>query len=617
MAVKSSRKGIKPQSNLSTSIPRWSIALFLFAFLLNIDTLRYEFTFDDPLVVAQNKFVDQGWTALPKIFTTANLEGYNGLKESNYRPFSIAQFAIERSLLGREPGGFHFMHLLYYALGCLLVFKFLILIFKNYPVWLPVSITALFIAHPLHTEVVANLKSRDEITALIGIVATLLLIIKQEPFRIRQTILVFLCALIAFFSKESALPLVVVAPLTVFYFNPKGIRDRLQPLVAIGLAALIYLVMRQFVAEVPPPDFKLEDNALFAFEYPERIMAAMALIAHYTWLFLFPFKLRADYSFDHLHLTGWTDIWSYAGLVIFGLAVYLLIKGLRSKSIAGYAIAFSALFYVVTSNLFIMTGATLAERFLFVPSLGLLTLFGSYLFEGYKKQKVTESMAILICTGLVVLYSIRTLVRNPDWQDNPHIFSVTARDCPRSVRALTKQARIKYEEAIRINNPVTKTKFFSESITYLDASMKIYDRYALTHFVYGIVQKEQKNYKAAIGSILKAISIKPTDGTFDLNLGLVYVQTNEDSLALTYFQRASDKGVSTINLYDERAKIYLKQRRFGDAITEYKKMMDIKPSQRYALSQITKIYRDQLNDLNNAQLYNDQLKKVIDAEKKN
>ena len=614
MAVKPFKKGVQPQPAVSKPILRWSVLLFLFAFILNIDTLRYQFTYDDPLVVSQNKFVDQGWGGLPEIFTTASLEGYNGQKESNYRPFSIGQFAIERSVFGKEPGGYHFMHLLYYALACVLVFRLLIVVFKDYPIWLPIGVAALFIAHPLHTEVVANLKSRDEITSLIGIAATLLILLKKGPFNIKSALLIFLSSGIAFFSKKSALPLILAAPITLYYFKPGGLKSNLKALMIIGLAALIYLVMRQYVAEVPGPNFRLAANALYAFEYPERLMAAFALIAHYTWIFLFPVFLKADYSYDQLQLSGWNDPWSYAGLIVLGLIIYLIVKGLKSKSIAGYAATFSVLFYVVTSNIFVMTGATLAERFMFIPSLGLLMLIGIFFFELYKKQKISESRVIAVLVILTALYSIRTFTRNPVWKDNDTILLATAKDSPRSIRALTNLAKSKYRTAMMQNNPVTRTQLINEALGYLNTSNAIYGQYASTHITYGNIQREQKKYPQAVESIQKAITLEPADPTYNFSLALTYLETNEDSLAMVNFEKASEKGLQTLMLYDEWAKLHLKRRQFNEAINIYKKLMEMPDGKRFALSQITKIYRDQLGDVEQAMFYNEQLKKVVDAE---
>lgn len=617
MAARSSKKEIKKIPHTTHSTWGWSIALCLFAFILNLDTLRYEFTYDDPLVVSQNKFVDEGWAGIPKIFTTANLEGYNGQKESNYRPFSIAQFAIESSILGSEPGGFHFMHLLYYVLACLLVFRFLLLVFKKFPIWLPVAITALFIAHPLHTEVVANLKSRDEITALIGILLTLLLLLNTKSSGWKYSGLIFLTSGIAFFSKESALPLVIVAPLTVYFFRSESFKTQIKPLLAVILSAGLYLFMRQFIAEIPGPNFRLEDNALFAFSYPERYMAAIALIGHYAWLFLFPFKLRADYSFDQLHLTGWSDTWSYIGLIILGSGLFFIIKGFREKSISSYALSFSALFYIVTSNILVMTGATLAERFMFVPSLGLLILVGLVVNQFYEKKRINEQQVFILFGILIFLFSLRTFTRNPDWKDNPSIFTATVRDSPGSIRAQTKQARLNFEEAMRNNNPVAREKYFVTANTHLNTSMSIYPNYALTHFITGLIQKETKNYPAAISSIEKAISLKPEDGVFDFQLGLTYVLMGQDSLVEIQFQKAYDKGVRIMTLYDEWAKLNLRQKKYLQAIEQYKKYLEIEPDDRYVLSQITKIYRDQLLDMESAMRYNEQLKKLVEKKRSN
>lgn len=583
------------------------------AFLINADTIHYGFTFDDPLVLVNNKFVLEGIRSVPKIYRTVNLEGYNGEKESNYRPFSISQFAVEHSLFGKNPAGFHFFQVLYYSLACGLVTELLLVLFKALPIWVPVSIALVFTLHPLHAEVVANIKSRDEIMGMIGILLTLILLLKESQTKL-SALLLFLTASIAFFSKESALPLVVAAPVTIYFFKSKSLPAIIKASWPIWISAAVYLFMRQVIAQTPGPEFKLEENALFAFSIPERWFAAMALVVHYVKLFLLPITLRADYSYDQLHLRGWEDPLAYLGLFITMAVVYCILKGFKSRSVYAFGLLFSALFYIVTANLIVLTGATLAERFMFVPSLGMIMVLIYFLYDQLSSKVSKIGMYSFVGVWALGL-GIRTLIRNKDWKDNHTIYTVTGRDCTSSVRAQTKLARFRYDEAILPQNAAVKSKLLTEGMTIADRSLTIYEPFALTHYVRGLIYKEQNRYQQAIVSLHRASQLNPSSSTYPLQAGLCYGYLGQDSLAMIEFMRAETNGSKSPITFHELARRYYLQGQFKTSLGYYLQVLSLYPEDIKALSEVTKIYRDKLNDIPNARVYNDRLMKASNTKK--
>lgn len=106
------------------------------------------------------------------------------------------------------------------------------------------------------------------------------------------------------FLKRIRLAIDSCCPFDFIFFREKSIRQIVSDSAPIWIAAILYLFMRQVIARTPGPNFTLEENALFYFSAPERWFAALALIGHYIQLMLFPLTLRADYSFDQLHLRG-------------------------------------------------------------------------------------------------------------------------------------------------------------------------------------------------------------------------------------------------------------------------------------------------------------------------
>ena len=159
------------------------------------------------MVILESKYtIDGGWNGIRGIFTEDTFSGYFGNNKSlvaggRYRPMSQLTFLIELQLFGGNikekigdtsdyyilhkseneqyfnqsvlPVVNHLFNIIYFTLLCLLIYQVLRKIFYKYngEKWyqsLPFIVTLLFVMHPIHTEVVANIKGRDEIFAMLG-----------------------------------------------------------------------------------------------------------------------------------------------------------------------------------------------------------------------------------------------------------------------------------------------------------------------------------------------------------------------------------------------------------------------------------------------------------------
>lgn len=142
------------------------LIIALFTFLVYSNTLDHKYVLDDFGLIPENLVTKKGFTALPEIFSSTYRAGANLVDNSLYRPLSKAMFAIEWQLAPDAPALSHWMNVVFFALGCLVLFRVISLCFKgNY--FIAFMATMLFAAHPIHTEVVANIKSRDEIMCLL------------------------------------------------------------------------------------------------------------------------------------------------------------------------------------------------------------------------------------------------------------------------------------------------------------------------------------------------------------------------------------------------------------------------------------------------------------------
>lgn len=196
---------------------------------------------DDYSVIKENQLTQQGTKALKEIFSSSYREGYANNESNLYRPLSKAMFAIEWQLSPDNPHFHHFVNVLLYALGCVLLF-FVLIRYTKINVYFLFLVVMLFAAHPIHTEVVANIKSRDEILSMIFLLLSLLAI---SSYLKSSKTLHFVLALVAFFlgllSKESAIVYVALVPLFIYFFKENSTKQNFKISAAIaGVAFSIH-----------------------------------------------------------------------------------------------------------------------------------------------------------------------------------------------------------------------------------------------------------------------------------------------------------------------------------------------------------------------------------------
>jgi protein O-mannosyl-transferase len=153
------------QVNLETDrklVRKILLALFALVFLIYGNSMRNGYSMDDRYVTVtnpqnpDNPRVAKGIRGIPEIFSSPYIQSET--QNFEYRPLPMATFALEYQFFGSNAGVNHFFNVLLYAITCGLLFLVLLELFKGYNLALPVLVVSLFAVHPIHTEVVNNLK---------------------------------------------------------------------------------------------------------------------------------------------------------------------------------------------------------------------------------------------------------------------------------------------------------------------------------------------------------------------------------------------------------------------------------------------------------------------------
>jgi len=195
-----------------------SAVLFIGSFLLYANTLHNGFAIDDLEVITGNTFVKKGIAGIPEILSTPHLRGFMIAPNETYRPLSLVFFAVENDFFGINPAVGHFFNILFFGFCVVLLFTFLDKLFDRRKTMVAFIAAALFAVHPIHTEVVDNIKSFDELLCFFFAFLSLnVFIAYAQTGRWQQLVAGIGCMFLSFISKETVISFIVIVPVVLFF----------------------------------------------------------------------------------------------------------------------------------------------------------------------------------------------------------------------------------------------------------------------------------------------------------------------------------------------------------------------------------------------------------------
>jgi tetratricopeptide (TPR) repeat protein len=198
---------------------KYYIILLTIILLVFGNTLFNGYNLDDNLVTQKHVLTSKGLSSINKIFSQSYYSN-NADLGFGYRPIVLLSFAIEHQFLGENAKTSHFINLILYAIAVLLLFKLLLSYTGENGFLLAFLASILFAVHPIHSEVVASIKNRDEILAFLFLMLSALSVEKY----LKNNRIVSLLSILIFFSigmlaKKSIFTMIFVLPLVVIILN--------------------------------------------------------------------------------------------------------------------------------------------------------------------------------------------------------------------------------------------------------------------------------------------------------------------------------------------------------------------------------------------------------------
>jgi Tfp pilus assembly protein PilF len=496
------------------------------------------FVYDDDQQILQNPYV-KSWRFIPQIFSTTVWSFVGQAGATNYyRPLMTLTFLTLWSVFGQAASGFHIFSLVA-QLGVVLMVYFVgYRLFRDR--WIAWVSALLFAIHPVHTEVVDWIAAVPDLEATFFSLLLLWLISESEMADWLAGSLGALALLGALLAKE---PSLLVVPLAVGFgvlgtaeradappATVAGQAARLLPVCAMGVA---YIGLRiALIGKLAPV---LQHGSI---SWTQAIYSAFALVLRYAGLLFWPAQLsafhvfHASYSLRELPVLG--------GIAVFAaFAVVAVVAWRKKHPEIAFCIFWMGLTLLPVLNARWMAANVLAERYLYLPSVGFCWLAGWCAVRLWRRSSTwTRNGAALraveatLLAAVVVASAVAIVRRNTIWHDDLTLYTQTLVTDPDAAIIRNNLAGAYFAQgafgraekewlgalAGKPDNVITmnalgvlytREKKYPEAQRYLQMAMRTKPDWADAHYNYAIMLHAVGKDADAVAEFKQAIALAP------------------------------------------------------------------------------------------------------------
>ena len=493
---------------------RWApAAILVFTALLYSRAIQNGITyFDDDYYILQNPYIrDLGLHGLRDIFST--------FYSSNYHPFTTLGWALIFKFFGTGPLPYHLLNVLLHLLNTWLVFK--VAERMNGQRITAIVVSLLFAVHPMHVESVAWISELKDVLYAAFYLSALLAYLHyiDGGFRNKYYISALLLFLASLFSKSAAVTLPVLMILIDLYKGRKINAGALLEKAPFFLLALIFGIV----------NLRSQGLAnLSVFGPVSRIFLFSSGLSFYIIKLVAPFGLCITHYFPILHSNRLPWMY-YASLPFLLLLAWLVVRRSAFKKEVGFGV----LFFLVTISVMLQiipVGAALtAERYSYIPYIGLFYIAGQLMSTAIEKDK-WRRIAVGAFSLIVILFSVLTWQRIGIWKNSDTLFSDVIEKNPDNGNVcfvLWSWGNAKVHEGD-----------FREAIQYYSQAILINPEFDRAYCNRGEAYDATGDVKSAIQDYNTAIRINPAISDEYTNRGWTYFESGDTQSAMRDYNKA-------------------------------------------------------------------------------
>jgi hypothetical protein len=360
-----------------------------------------------------------------------------------FRPLTSTGFAVQWVVGGGRPWVYRIVSIAIYTAATLAVFHLAGLLLPPLAAWL---VAAFFAVHPVHVEAVAAAVNQAEL--VVGLLAAWLVIrylaIRQaHRMSVRDGVALFLIYLTAMFFKESGIVLIgllVAAEITIVA-DRRPLWHRLgeiRPLLLVmALGATTFFVIRTFALEGNARG-TYTSEALEGLTLGGRALTMLTVVPHWFRLMFWPAHLRGDYAPREIDASTTWGLAQTQGALLLLLAVIVALAARRRYPAVTFGMLWFAVAIFPISNVLVPTAIMIAERILFLPSVGMMLVVGGLAVPVIEWASVRGRAVRLGLAGAVAAVLVMGLTRSASrqrvWRDQFTFWHQATIDAPLSYK---------------------------------------------------------------------------------------------------------------------------------------------------------------------------------------
>lgn len=478
----------------------WWIGLGVLCLLAYWPMFSNGFVWDDPFIIIDNKAVHGLWP--PSRFFTPQGKVTEGAiyPLTGQRPGMVLSLALDYSLWKLNPWGYHLTN---FALHLLCVFGVAILAWKaSRNEWAGYLAGALFAVHPGHAEAVIAFLGRSDLLATVFVLAGFLMYWRHREAKGWRRAAWFAGSLVSYlaacFSKETGL--VLLGALIVFEGLDLGARDsknkiskyiilRLLPFLMV---ALIYWAYRGKVLGGQAAGTDWWGGSAFT-----NFLMMLEAYAHYLRLLFFPRSLSPLHTVPVSK--GLLDGGVFWGAGLLAATFGLVLWALKRHPRPGFLGAWFLLGLVPVANIIPIPGVILAERWLYLPSVGVCALGGWGAWALYRRAGGWTRWAwVGLMIAALGILGTRTFLWNGAWRDEEGIARTIIATSPNS-----------YLGQNNLGNLLVEQGRFEEAVQAYREAIRVKPNFAKTYVQLGNVLAAQGKLEEAEQAYRQAIQVRP------------------------------------------------------------------------------------------------------------
>ncbi|XP_078664197.1 protein O-mannosyl-transferase TMTC1-like isoform X2 [Branchiostoma floridae x Branchiostoma belcheri] len=563
-----------------------------------LNSLPGDFVHDDVMAIKTNKDV-LGKTPLSEVF----LNDFWGKRMSDntshksYRPLCVLTFRINHLIGGLDPAGFHAVNmLLHTAVTVLYMYVCEQVVFSC--VHLALLAGLMFAVHPVHTEAVSGIVGRADVLAGLLFLLSFLAFTRSVATVCRsvdfpavsshgQYVLCLVLGACAMLVKEQGITVLGVCVLyDTLIICRRGIlrhlRERsvsgflhdsrpfLKRSAVTGLVVLCLLCFRVWMLNGTLPQFSDQDNpASFSPYLATRFLTYSYLLVFNAWLLLAPITLCYDWQMGSIPLVeSLLDTRNLATIVfvvtMVSLTAYcLFLAEDEAGLVAVLGLLLLVLPFLPASNVFIRVGFVVAERILYIPSMGYFILLVHGIHNlccalGKPASSLMTGCAVL----LILLWGWKTVHRNPIWWTRESLFRS-------GVETLPHNAKVHYN----YGNYLKDLGRHEEAIFHYQRTLELYPRHASANNNLGTLMTNDSQLQELY--YRRAMNITPQHAKAHFNLANLISKQGKTSEAETLFRRAIVIQPDYIDARVNLASLLSDLERNQEALAIYQESLDL------------------------------------------